>query len=1358
MINSEIKEFLKEYKTKTEKENFTYNNINTVIDEIKNIYEELKNDSTKELSDENKKLIEKYNEINLTNIKMNNQENLLESINKNLINLNALQNDYIDTVEKVNKSKNLDKNNKNDVINMLNNSNVKDLDKITNAVNTMLIENESNIKLLSTIKNDLDANEKINIVTRKKLEKEFFVVLDEIKNGDINAYKDVDKLIEKFEKEKIEISNKDSIKEILDKQFLSIINNVLRKDMENIIEKDIKTFESQFGSIKEKIPNFNNLIEELKSDTISYNDFISKLEETNDESIKELTNTFNNNIDKLFETQNTFVTAFDKEIKELTSEQKSQISELYKSFEKGDITQETLIKSINDLTNIDKEQKDTTYKLIEFIKENSTDSKMDNASKIKEEQRYKQNQELVENMEKTLNNLNIKENESVISKLQQSSDFEDLGQKSGEMLLDHLFGEGTLVEKVGEKLKSGYDKTKSAINEKLFRRNEKQTTNKLDQVKTSIDKQTKELIKNENKNYNKLDKDIKTNTKVTKTESDQTQRELSSLDTGDSGLNFGDNKRSRNKRGKNKRPSKLSKFLPKGLGSKIGNVASKVGGIASKIPGVDAVGEMLGGASILGEGGMLAGAGSTLASVGSMAMTALPVVAGAAALGAAAYGLYHLSIDDDSEEIMDQLESQGAVNHNFFGDSEITDWSKVLILDKKQLDALDRYDDWSESDKKTIEQLEKTDDDVKHYLADMVSKGMAEKTDDGFKLNAGGLEMLKRTNILQDETKLKSLERLLDSSSKKEVDKLEKPKPKEKKKEIKDTKPNKDDKSKDDKLKGESKEEKPKGFLDKAEDMTKSILENATPLGLVKDGVDSLLGEGSTDKAISGAMDLIKKGIKLTPIGAALSLFSNDKSKEIFNSLKDKGIVEHNFFGNSEVKDWNGLLQVSSKDLQILSKYDDFSKETQSKIENLSKVDDKSKSILAELIKDKSATNNNGIINISEKGIEKLKESKIELKSLEPVLDKNTIKKIDNDTSKKETPNPVSDELKTNENISVKETPSPSETPNPVDDNSKKDENTIVKEETSKTEKTSNDNSKKDESTSEIKQIENQISKYKEQLEMVKLNPNKKLVDVQTKFIQNKIKTLQTKLEDKKSSIKNNVDETPNPVNDELKTNVNENTSVKEETSNSNETLSPVENNSNTDTDESTPEIKQIENQISRYKEQLEMVKLNPNKKLVDVQTKFIQNKIKTLQTKLEDKKSSIKNINELKLKDINKDLQPKESGFLNSTMKKIFGDTSTNIDDNDMKPVDDLIQKGETNPVMIAHLTGKNLKDVKNHMSKKTTSDDSPKINTKELVKDKKESSPTIINNSQSNDGGVVKKLTPDRISDKSLSIITAF
>ena len=144
----------------------------------------------------------------------------------------------------------------------------------------------------------------------------------------------------------------------------------------------------------------------------------------------------------------------------------------------------------------------------------------------------------------------------------------------------------------------------------------------------------------------------------------------------------------------------------------------------------------------------MGGLGDALAGGAAMAGEALLavspvgwVVAGAAAAGAAGYGVYNLMIDDDSQAVVDKLEKEHAFKHNLFGDSEITNWVKVAKLSDKELKSLKKYDDFDDVTNSTLDNLIGIDDGQRKVFDKQLKDGTAGITSDGkLSISPGGIK------------------------------------------------------------------------------------------------------------------------------------------------------------------------------------------------------------------------------------------------------------------------------------------------------------------------------------------------------------------------------------------------------------------------------------------------------------------------------------------------------------------------------------------------------------------------------------------------------------------------------------------
>jgi len=133
-------------------------------------------------------------------------------------------------------------------------------------------------------------------------------------------------------------------------------------------------------------------------------------------------------------------------------------------------------------------------------------------------------------------------------------------------------------------------------------------------------------------------------------------------------------------------------------GGKKGGMLPKVGGMLRGA----------GGLAVRGAGALASGVGSIASSVGSLAM-ANPITAGILAAGAVAYGGYklydHFRGSEESKAIFDRLVDDGVIDHDIIGDSEIENWEAIEGLKKEDLKNLIEYDDFSEDDKKKMEEI-----------------------------------------------------------------------------------------------------------------------------------------------------------------------------------------------------------------------------------------------------------------------------------------------------------------------------------------------------------------------------------------------------------------------------------------------------------------------------------------------------------------------------------------------------------------------------------------------------------------------------------------------------------------------------
>jgi len=389
-----------------------------------------------------------------------------------------------------------------------------------------------------------------------------------------------------------------------------------------------------------------------------------------------------------------------------------------------------------------------------------------------------------ENIEKQNNNLLENKNNNLLeNKNNKNDDIKDVEVIENDFI-DSLFSKGkeqnmSLNKAENQQIKTIQKPTKSnffttalydmvkilgqnfAINKAMFEQGEEQK--KLEEAKFNQDKDSENIT-------NKLDAD----------------------DDSDDGLNYYDidfdrdkNKNRRNRRSrrskrwrtkkgrwrnfKRRTRVKLGRGLRsvKSLGSRGLNLVKNFGsrglnlvrGLSTASTVAEGVGTAEAVTGAVGATEAVAGAAGAAEGAGAVAALASnPIgwaVAGGLALGAIGYGLYHLSIDDDSEDIMDKLEKSGAVEHNYWGNSKIKDWSQVVSLNSKELDALKRFDDWSKQDKKTLEDLSKLNVAERSFILEGLKNEniRPDEKEGGFTFNKIALDRLTRTDFWNKDKK-----------------------------------------------------------------------------------------------------------------------------------------------------------------------------------------------------------------------------------------------------------------------------------------------------------------------------------------------------------------------------------------------------------------------------------------------------------------------------------------------------------------------------------------------------------------------------------------------------------------------------
>ncbi len=77
----------------------------------------------------------------------------------------------------------------------------------------------------------------------------------------------------------------------------------------------------------------------------------------------------------------------------------------------------------------------------------------------------------------------------------------------------------------------------------------------------------------------------------------------------------------------------------------------------------------------------------------------------------------------------------------------------------------------------------------------------------------------------------------------------------------------------------------------------------------------------------------IDKNIKINK--TALARHARMSAADIVAELEDKGIVDHNWFGNSEIKDWDAVKRLDKEQIKKLIEFDDWDNETKQHLQNI---------------------------------------------------------------------------------------------------------------------------------------------------------------------------------------------------------------------------------------------------------------------------------------------------------------------------------------------------------------------------------------------------------------------------------------
>jgi len=687
-------------------------------------------------------------------------------------------------------------------------SNVKDFEILKPLLNTYKEDTKAIVKVLSSLKNSIDSTTKISLFEKEKYNTKLKQIISDFKEQGvltpeiISEIKQLKKILESAKTEKgeniFEIEDNDKITTLLDKQ---LENSVLSRQYDRILEL-IENFtrENKLENTKE--------YKQLLDGTLTIEDYLGKIYEEfkNNKKIQEEIRNLDQEINKKFEKQtllfDTITETLNKD-HELSKTEIEYIQQLLNQYENKSIDKETFYKKISLLTKnpeievLLKEQLIKTEELIE-------NGKLTNKQKILEERRFELLEDSTKQIAELTNALQVKDNPSILKSVTEASSIEEASFNVTSKLLDSVFGEGTLAEKIIEKIIK----------------------------KLKIDKLGGILLKGGKGFFSKLLNIV--------------SRPLMGMMRGGTGL------------------------LARGAGALMPSIASATTGA-------------------------LSATGTVLSSAGSFLLTN-PVgwgILAIGAVGAIGYGVYKWKYGKD-RELIDALEEQGVLEHHYIGDTEIKDWSRLLMLKDSQFKTLIHFDDWSKEDENLIKTFAKVSEDTRYIIANILHRGEGEIKNGKLYLTKEGIKLLLSQSDSISEQDFKLIISILDDKSKNLLEK--------------------------------------QAFKENNNKVNNLIVE------------DKKLEKWNKKKKPKSVKDVYKLAIKqmanLSPIANTTKsfqyLFGDDKYK-LIQKLEDESVLVHNVFGDSEIVDWKKIDQLSPKQIKQLIDFNDWDKDTLEKLQELYK-------------------------------------------------------------------------------------------------------------------------------------------------------------------------------------------------------------------------------------------------------------------------------------------------------------------------------------------------------------------------------------------------------------------------------------
>jgi len=351
------------------------------------------------------------------------KNNFNEGINEALNKILSLDSDIKNIEKQLNSSKYLNEKDKLFLSNKIN-SIQYDISKFAAVLSKSIeIDNKSMVKTLSALEASIKESNKSIFEKKPYLEKinEFAKKYTE-EGFSENLIIELNDFIEKIEKDGIQIKNVDEISKIFEEEII----------------RDIKsTYHSELiKELKDLLPK-KALLEK------DFQEFVSGQKSLED--ISDFLKKYNINSENLAKSVNKNIVLsqlIERQLENSSLSPKRQ-DEILQSIESGNIT-----KIIEELKASENKDEEKIGKLIELTSQVIEKNKLDNAEKIKQEKQLIALQSLNKNLNELSEKIDIKESKNILSTITQSSNFEEATEKMTEKLLDSIFGEGTILEKI----------------------------------------------------------------------------------------------------------------------------------------------------------------------------------------------------------------------------------------------------------------------------------------------------------------------------------------------------------------------------------------------------------------------------------------------------------------------------------------------------------------------------------------------------------------------------------------------------------------------------------------------------------------------------------------------------------------------------------------------------------------------------------------------------------------------------------------------------------------------------------------------------------------------------------------------